>query len=381
MRKKASIIFVGFLLSVNVMEAQQTINETIFHNGMVREYIVYVPANYDGATPVPLMFNFHGYTGQASQHINNTRMRPIADTAGFILVYPQGSLFFENSHWNVGSWTRGSTADDLGFTETMIDTLAAQYNIDLNRVYSCGYSNGGYFSFELACQLSHRIAAIGSVGGQMSSETYNSCNPQHPTPVVTIHGTEDNVVSYYGSQPVGSKSTDEVTAYWTTHNNTVSTTMVSNIPNLNTSDGSTVDYYSYDNGNHCVSVDHYKVIGGGHDWPGVWGNKDIDASSVIWNFVSKYDINGLIGCSTTLVDGVNRESSDILIYPNPSKTLVNIEMDLTEDMECHIYSVTGKLLLSRKISPSRRSIDISELPTNIYFLKVGSKVMKLIKTE
>ena len=173
---KLTLTSLIFLLFNGASLAQQTITETLKLDDNTREYIIYVPEMYDKSTPTPLMFNFHGYTGQASGHMWGTLMRPVADTAGFIIVYPQGSLFRDRTHWNVGSWTKGSTADDVGFTEAMIDKISTKYNIDPKRIYSCGFSNGGYFSFELACKLSNRIAAIGVVGGKMSSETYNDCN-------------------------------------------------------------------------------------------------------------------------------------------------------------------------------------------------------------
>ena len=39
------------------------------------------------------------------------------------------------------------------------------FNIDQDRIYACGMSNGGYMSYELACELEDRIAAFGSVTG------------------------------------------------------------------------------------------------------------------------------------------------------------------------------------------------------------------------
>lgn len=381
MQTKPLLILINLLTSIGFTAAQQTLTETILHDGKMREYIVYIPTAYDGNTPFPLMFNFHGYTGNANGHMNSTRMRAVADDAGFIIVYPQGSLFFNNTHWNVGSWTRGSTANDLGFTEAMIDAVATNLNIDLNRVYSCGYSNGGYFSFELACQLSDRIAAIGSVGGKMSSETFNSCDPSHPIPVITIHGTADNVVSYYGSIPVGSKSIDQVNAYWKSFNNTDAEATMENMPNIVAGDGSTVEYYSYGNGNNCVAVDHYKVIGGGHDWPGAWGNRDIDASSVIWNFVSQYDINGLINCSITSTGQTFPPSREILLYPNPAETLITIKTDLLKIVDCQLFSATGKSVLSRKVGPGNQTIDVSDLPSGVYYLRLGNRTAKLIKTN
>jgi polyhydroxybutyrate depolymerase len=382
MNTKITSIIALLILSFNLTEAQQTLNESILHNGVWRQYIVYIPAIYDGTSPVPLMFNFHGYTMTANDQMTwGGDMRPVADTAGFILVYPQGTLFWGSTHWNVGSWTAGSTADDLGFTETMIDTLADNYNIDLTRVYSCGYSNGGYFSFELACQLSGRIAAIGSVGGTMSTETFNACNPLHPTPIVTIHGTADGTVSYSGGNPSNSKSLTDVNTYWANYNNTNASATISNLPNINTSDGSTVEYHEYNNGDVCTSVEHYKVRGGGHDWPGAWGNMDINASAVIWDFVSQYDINGLIACGTTSINKNIDETDEIHIYPNPASDFVTIEMDLLEDQEYHIYSSIGVLIVSGVVDSINRTIDLSGLPSSIYFLTIGDYTVKLIKTE
>jgi len=351
------------------------------HDGTTRKYIIYIPAIYDGLNPVPLLFNFHGATMSAYDQMVNCDMRFVADSVGFILVHPQGTLFNGETHWNVGSWTAGSTSDDIGFTNAMIDSLASNYNIDLNRVYSCGFSNGGYFSFELACQMSDQIAAVGSVAGRMSIDTYNSCNPSHPTPVITIHGTADNTVGYYGNYPPGSKSVLEVIDYWVDYNNTDASSKVTNIPDLNISDGSTVEYHAYKNGDNNTTVEHYKVVGGDHDWPGMWGNMDIHASLEIWKFLSKYDINGLIGNGTTSIKKGINENHEILIYPNPVHDYVTIEMDKTENQEYHIYSTIGKLILSGRIDSNNNTIDISGLSSNIYLLKVGNKIMKLIKPE
>jgi polyhydroxybutyrate depolymerase len=378
---KRNFLFVIFLFATIYSNAQQTLNESMLHDGVTREYIVYVPAVYNGSSSVPLLFNFHGYGMSANNQMSYGNMRAVADTAGFILVYPQGTLFWGSPHWNVGSWTLGSTADDIGFTEAMIDTLAANYNIDLNRVYSCGYSNGGYFSFVLACQLSAEIAAIGSVGGTMSTETYNSCNPSHPTPVVTIHGTDDATVSYSGGNPNNSESLSDVNTYWANYNNTIVPPVVSNLPNINTTDGSTAELSLFDNGDNCTSVEHYKVIGGDHDWPGSWGNMDINADAVIWSFVSKYDLNGLIGCATTSINENNNTQENYKIYPNPVHTQITLDLGLAVEKEFRLYNPIGELVLTGVLHSQISTIDLSSLPPNVYVLNIDNHSIKLIKTE
>lgn len=378
---KTNFLFVIFLFATIYSNAQQTLNESMLHDGVTREYIVYVPAVYNGSSSVPLLFNFHGYGMSANNQMSYGNMRAVADTAGFILVYPQGTLFGGSPHWNVGSWTLGSTADDIGFTEAMIDTLAANYNIDLNRVYSCGYSNGGYFSFVLACQLSAEIAAIGSVGGTMSTETYNSCNPSHPTPVVTIHGINDAIISYFGVYPNNSKSLSDVNTYWANYNNTIVPPVVSTLPNIDTTDGSTAELSLFDNGDNCTSVEHYKVIGGGHDWPGSSGNMDINADAVIWSFVSKYDLNGLIGCATTSINENNNTQENYKIYPNPVHTQITLDLGLAVEKEFRLYNPIGELVLTGVLHSQISTIDLSSLPPNVYVLNIDNHSIKLIKTE
>lgn len=378
---KRNFLFVIFLFATIYSNAQQTLNESMLHDGVTREYIVYVPAVYNGSSSVPLLFNFHGYGMSANNQMSYGNMRAVADTAGFILVYPQGTLFWGSPHWNVGSWTLGSTADDIGFTEAMIDTLAANYNIDLNRVYSCGYSNGGYFSFVLSCQLSAEIAAIGSVGGTMSTETYNSCNPSHPTPVVTIHGTDDAIVSYSGGNPNNSESLSDVNTYWANYNNTIVPPVVSTLPNIDTTDGSTAELSLFDNGDNCTSVQHYKVIGGDHDWPGSWGNMDINADAVIWSFVSKYDLNGLIGCATTSINENNNTQENYKIYPNPVHTQITLDLGLAVEKEFRLYNPIGELVLTGVLHSQISTIDLSSLPPNVYVLNIDNHSIKLIKTE
>lgn len=379
MSMKRKLVFLLFTILSLGLNAQEAISATIAHDGEVREYILYVPEMYDDESAFPLMFNFHGYIGRASWHMESTEMAQVADTAGFLLVYPQGSLLNGRTHWNVGSWTIGSTADDIGFTSAMIDTLSAMYNIDLERIYACGFSNGGYFSYELACKLSDRIAAIGSVGGKMSSETFAACSPGHPMPVVSINGTGDDIVNYFNSDPVNSMTVGEVNNYWKTHNNTEDSAAVIDLPNIDSFDGSTVTYFSYADGDSCVSVDHYKVNGGGHDWPGVTGNQDVHASSLIWDFVSQYDINGLISCGNATSSTHSVMEHETILYPNPTSEKLFVNTNVSASTDYRIYTLEGKLVLDGKLKERIHTLDVSILEEGIYFLKIGSTTSKFIK--
>jgi polyhydroxybutyrate depolymerase len=238
-----------------------------------------------------------------------TGFNEISDTANFIVVYPQGTTYLGATHWNVGGFTQGSTTDDVGFLDSLIDEISSDYSINPDRIYSTGMSNGGYMSFLLACQISPKIAAIASVTGSMTPPTYDECNPQHPTPVLQIHGTTDDVVAYGGTAG-WSESIPDVLDYWVTYNNCDSEAVITAIDDIDTSDGTTVEHHLYGSGDNGVTTEHFKVFGGGHDWPGAWGNMDIEASIEIWKFFMRFDINGALHSS---VDEMVELSSDRIL--------------------------------------------------------------------
>ena len=257
------------------------------HQSVTREYLLYAPSSLDPTQPVPLLFNFHGYGGQAAAHLAVADMRTLADTHQFILVYPQGLLLNGYSHWNAGLDTTDnkSSVDDMGFITALIEDLSLQYNIDERSVYACGYSNGAFFSYALACYMSDKIAAVGSVSGTMLEETFENCTPSHAMPMINIHGTSDFVVPYTGGE--GLSSINQVLAYWKEFNTLGEPLMSQAIEN-----GTTIEHYRYTNVTDTMSVEHYKVINGGHVW---FDNRynDKTINELIWNFVSQYDLDGI----------------------------------------------------------------------------------------
>lgn len=256
---------------------------TLTHDGMTRSYIVYVPNSYDGTVAVPILFNFHSFGDSDSTYMQYADMRGLADAENFILVYPQGSLLSGSSHWNaslLGGDNKSST-DDLGFFDAMFENISGTYQIDANRVYACGYSNGGMFAYALACYRSNLIAAFGSVSGVVL-DTSDTCEPTHATPLINIHGTDDFVLPYNGSSDYSSVA--DALNYWRGVNNTTTSSSASFNDN-----GTTIEQYLYTGDDNGSSVAHYKVIGGGH----VWFDMNYNGAStgrLVWDFVSQYNL-------------------------------------------------------------------------------------------
>ncbi len=375
------ILLFAFSITINLAFSQQTINGSLTHDGIDREYIMYIPESYDENEPAPLVFNFHGYGSNAGQQAFYGDFRAIADTSGFILVHPEGTIHNGSTHFNVGGFTLGSTTDDVGFTAAMIEKFSNEMNIDSERIYSTGMSNGGFMSFLLACQLSDKIAAVASVTGSMSPGMFNDCDPQHPTPVLQIHGTDDNVVPYQGAN--WTKSVDEVVAYWVDFNNCTPTPQISELPNTNLIDGSTVEHFVYDGGDAVSFTEHYKVTGGGHTWPGSTfslpgTNQDFNASLEIWKFFARYDINGLR--TTTSINQLN-QNSNLSVFPNPTSSIINIDFEGIENVDFQLFSLTGQSILNGTVNSNTQQIDIAHLPEGVYFLKVGNAVKKVLKVK
>jgi len=274
------------ILSVN---GQSPRSYTLSYQDTEREYLLHLPKDYDGETDLPLLLCFHGYTSAAEKIARYSGFCEIADQEGFVAVFPQGTLLEGKTHWNVGGWTLKSKTDDLGFARTLLDTLTSRYAIDTDRIYSTGMSNGGYMSFLLACQMSDRIAAVASVTGSMTPQIYDACDPQHPMPVLQMHATTDQTVPYEGNQ-LWTQSIEEVIGYWRQFNDINTDPVITQLPDLDPEDGSTVISYLYRHPERAVEVRHYKVLNGGHDWFGARGNKDIEAAEIIWDFLSRYSL-------------------------------------------------------------------------------------------
>jgi hypothetical protein len=140
-----------------------------------------------------------------------------------------------------------------------------------------------------------------------------------------------------------------------------------------------VELQEYNNGAPCTSVHHYKVAGGEHIMAGTNGNVDVDIMKVIWNFLSKYDIDGLIGCPSASISETDMAHSDIRVYPNPSNDAVYIEISSRKNQPYTLFDSAGKIIETGELKNGKSTIDLSQLASNIYLLNIQNKVIKVVK--
>ena len=255
-----------------------------------REYIYY---HASSAPPnCPLVLVFHGYSGTAQGIMDYSEFNTLAEEFGFAVCYPQGTLDGSNTtFFNVGyDFQNNQTVDDVAFVEVLVDSLQAMYSLSEQDVFSTGMSNGGDFSYMLACQASETFKAIAPVAGMIMQDIMDDCNPVKAVSILEIHGTQDNV-TYWQGDP---NNNDGWGAYPSIPN-TISfftnmfglTNLSSTVfPDIDPTDGSTVSSDKYNSllTSSCSQVWLYTVNGGGHDWPGAYGNMDISASREAWLF-------------------------------------------------------------------------------------------------
>ena len=250
----------------------QTIEEyTLQVGGLERTYRLHVPPNYDDNRSWPLVFVFHGGYGTGEVMEQVTGFDQLADEKGFIVVYPNGYI----DHWNDGRSTDPTytEVDDVGFVSALIDELSGQYNIDPKRVFAAGMSNGGIFTYRLACELSDRLAAIGPVSGSLAENLATQCSPAQTISIIHIHGLADQLVKFEGGtvpSPYGGITYPvlEALALWVGFDGCTGSPETTALPDSDPADGTSVRVISYPHCQNNTALTLYAITGGGHTWPG-----------------------------------------------------------------------------------------------------------------
>ena len=294
--------------------------KNIVVDGVSRRYAIYIPQN-SGTALVPLIFELHGggiyiedMTGESGHKTPYKLWMELADNEKFIVVYPEGL----NGAYNKPTWNdcRGdcivySNADDVHFTDTLITTISTNHNIDQDRIYVSGTSNGGFMALRLASELSNKIAAVASIAAAMPA--VSDCNqPDNPISVLFMNGTDDNHMPYNGGYVSNPPNPDHGSAlstiasvnYWIAINHTDTIPITYTFPDLDSSDGGIVERFVYKNGNQGTEVVLYKVNGGGHSAPSIKEqysalyeqyfnkqNHDIEMTTEVWNFFKNKTLN------------------------------------------------------------------------------------------
>jgi len=342
--------------------------------------MVHFPPNFNTITRRALVINLHGGSGTMLNTQGFSKLNPVSNQNNFIVAWPQGyGISPPGFSWADGRNTTADQAgiDDVGFIDRLTDTLIKRYNVDTNRIYICGFSNGGFMVQRLACKLPKRFAAMASLGSSMDTVRYRNCNPSKPIPFAFFNGTADPEMPYGGGpmknpQVIPVVPVDTTIQFWISHNKCQTATPVYNFPDTFTTDNSTAELYTFTNCDCNADIKFYKLINGGHTWPGAYvasqatalgnTNRDINASDELWNFFNAHTL-----CNTTV--GINEQSIQIesKLYPNPARTELSLSTLPNEKSEITICNLLGQALIKTQ---NKNLIDISNLSNGIYIITI-----------
>ena len=275
--------------------------------GTRRSYLVHVPPDYTPQKPLPLVVVIHGAFDTASGMEKHSAFSELADREGFIVIYPNGmGIFGFFQHWNAGHCCGKAVnddVDDVGFIAAAIDDVRLRLQIDPDRIYMVGFSNGGMLTYRFAAERGDILAGVAplaaSIGGRPSEDTpfWRIPDPVKPIPTIVFHGLADDDILYEGGVSLdrgGTRSVlsvNESVDFWVQHNGCQPNDVTTELLNGH------VHVHSWGACSNDADVVLYLIENWGHVWPGPYFTttlgegdplKDFDASEIIWEFFQSH---------------------------------------------------------------------------------------------
>lgn len=316
MRAVRAAVVVGLLLPTGACSKTPSAKEAddapelkafVFkHEGIVREVAVFDPRPDPAGPSRPLVVVLHGGLGDDDDTVTLSfgKLNALAMEDDFVVIYPSGI----GGHWNDGRRVDRYVAqreriNDVAFLAKLIGDVAEKRNIDPERVFVVGVSDGAMMAHRFACergdQLRGFVAVIGSMPYNIARRR-SRCTKE-PLSVLMINGTDDPIVPWeggtvrYDGQELGRVLPVERTlSFWMRHNACLEAD-VSLIPDFSPSDGTRIRRHKAKGCAEGAKVELFEVEGGGHTWPSGWQylpvsmvgavSSDIDAAVAAWRFL------------------------------------------------------------------------------------------------
>lgn len=345
-----------------------------------RSYILYVPTTYNPETPTPLVLSLHGRGANHFSQAGSSGFNAVAEEYGFIVVYPQAydpnfnNPTLADAVWNYNLNTPVFTSlpwDDDVFLDNVADDIATTLNIDMNRLYVNGLSNGGYMTHHLACTRGDRYAAFAAVAANAPFGLGQLCQEGVHAPIMLYHGTEDTISPWEGASVIHPETGENVfllapipnsLAFWVDQNDCGQDFEQVDVPS--TDPDSSVTFIRHTDCPNDAAVQIYAVTGGGHVWHGVQDfdndfvgevNMDLNASEAIWAFYSGYSLDGYD--ASTAIDyniGEVIAGEDIVNQAQPE---ANPQAEFIASLQSDTYTLYFALDLSTEFDCDASPID------------------------
>jgi polyhydroxybutyrate depolymerase len=260
----------------------------VFVDGEKRMFRLSIPSS-DAGVRLPIVIAFHGGGGADEDFQQQSQFDQLGEQEKFIMVY---AIAEEDRTAAEGEWylnTAATSRDDNDFSETIVDELSKAYCIDEDRLYAIGYSLGSMYTYEIACQLNHRFAAVASFAGTMPVNP-KSCNLSGSVAVMHIHGKLDYIVDYDEDwdwkegemEGVGTMSNiPGMIDFWADLSNCETEDTHAHL-----FDGDEAEHVIHSDCDGDVRIEHYGMEAQEHTWP-----NEVDGTAtyrLMWNFLSEF---------------------------------------------------------------------------------------------
>lgn len=348
------------------------LEQTFDGETIIREYLLYVPSNYNPNESTALIINLHGFGDCANNYFDTVgefyEFNKLADEQNFLVAYPQAAYRpeKEDHYWEPSDTGKEDIYEnDVFFIEQLILEISSTYTINTNQIYACGYSNGGMMAYSLACNTGDLFAGISVISGTMLEE---ECLIANPTPLIIFHGVDDEVLPYDGNQWY--QSVSQIVDFWLDKFGIPINSLVSQT--LKEGD---VLKDEYMNNNACITV--YSIFEE-YDKPGghVWFSEeieDISPNEIMWNFFTEQC--GILSSTT------EPQTSDISIVPNPFGQTIKIATPQPIIEKLQIFDMLGRIVFEDSNLNQNQTIDLEFLESSTYLLKADNSIKRIFKSE
>ena len=261
---------------------------SILVNEEERIFRLSVP-NSEAGTKLPIVIAFHGGGGSEEDFQQQNEFDQLGEEEKFIMAY---AIAESDRTASEGEWylnTAATSKDDNHFSEAIVDELSNSYCIDEERLYAIGYSLGSMFTYEIACQLNHRFAAVASFAGTMPVNP-ETCDLTGSMAVMHIHGKLDYIIDYDEDwdwkegehEGVGTMSNiPGMIDFWAQNSNCQSENTHSHLFG-----GDDVEHIVHTDCDGDVRIEHYGMEAQEHTWPNQVDGTD--TYQLIWDFLSDF---------------------------------------------------------------------------------------------
>jgi polyhydroxybutyrate depolymerase len=263
-----------------------------------RQYLLAAPDDAAKGDKLPLILALHRFTETPQVMAYSTDLHKLPEAEDVIVAFPAGRF----RRWNAFG---AETPDDVAFLRMVVNDVAARYPVDRERVYVVGSSLGAYMTHVAAAKAPELFAAAAAVMGSLPHPPEELGGPAGPpVPMVIIHGTADPVVRFEGPPEglkgfwVESRPIRQAVEFWVKRNGVDPEPKVVELRDADPADETRVIREGYGEPGGPGEVVLYRVVGGGHTWPGGkeplprWMvgrvSRDIDATEVIWRFFQRH---------------------------------------------------------------------------------------------